>query len=185
LYPIGNYVSYEGLSSSYQAFTSKINSISIPNSIQDAMAILEWKKEVNEEVNAMVKNGTWEITDLPHEKNFIGCKQIFMVKTKADGSIERYKARLVAKGFTQTYGIDYEETFAPIAKLNTIRILLSLAANLEWPLHQLDVKNAFLNGNLEDEVYMDITQGLQNSSNINKVCRLKKSLYGLKQSPRA
>jgi len=167
LYPIGNYVNYEGLSSSFKAFTSKINSISIPNSIQEVMAISEWKKAVNEEVNALLKNGTREITDLPHGKNVIGCKWIFNVRTKADGSIERYKARLVAKGFTQSYGIDYEETFAPVAKLNTIRIILSLATNLDWPLIQQDVKNAFLNGNLEEEVYMDIPEGLQNSSYIN------------------
>ncbi|RVW80146.1 Retrovirus-related Pol polyprotein from transposon TNT 1-94 [Vitis vinifera] len=96
-----------------------------------------------------------------------------------------YKARLVAKGFTQSYGIDYQETFAPVAKLNTVRVLLSLAANLDWSLHQLDVKNAFLNGDLEEEVYMDIPAGLETTSNFNKVCRLRKSLYGLKQSPRA
>ena len=99
--------------------------------------------------------------------------------------MDRYKARLVAKGFTQSYGIDYQETFAPVAKLNTVRVLLSLAANLDWSLHQLDVKNAFLNGDLEEEVYMDIPAGLETTSNFNKVCRLRKSLYGLKQSPRA
>ncbi|RVW43051.1 Retrovirus-related Pol polyprotein from transposon RE1 [Vitis vinifera] len=93
--------------------------------------------------------------------------------------------QLVAKGFTQSYGIDYQETFAPVAKLNTVRVLLSLAANLDWSLHQLDVKNAFLNGDLEEEVYMDIPAGLETTSNFNKVCRLRKSLYGLKQSPRA
>jgi hypothetical protein len=91
----------------------------------------------------------------------------------------------VAKGFTQSYGIDYQETFAPVAKLNTVRILLSLASNLDWPLYQMDVKNAFLNGDLEEEVYMDIPPGFETSENANKVCKLKKSLYGLKQSPRA
>ena len=115
----------------------------------------------------------------------MGCKWIFFIKYNADGSVNRYKARLIAKGFTQTYGIDYQETFAPVAKLNTIRVLLSLAANLDWPLHQLDVKNAFLNGDLEDEVYMEIPPGFETISDVNKVCKLQKSLYGLKQSPGA
>ena len=103
----------------------------------------------------------------------------FTIKHKADGSIEKLKAHLVAKGFTQSYGIDYQETFALVAKLNSIRILLSFAANQDWPLHQLDVNNALLNGNLEDEVYMEIPPGVETSSNHNKVCKLKKSLYGL------
>ena len=101
------------------------------------------------------KNGTWKLVDLPRGKTTVGCKWMFTVKYKSDGSLERYKARLVAKGFTQTYGIDSLETFAPVPKLNSIRVLLSLATNLEWPLHRLDVKNAFLNGNLVEEVYMD------------------------------
>ena len=96
-----------------------------------------------EEMNALKKNGTWELTELPYRKRTVGCKWVYTVKHRADGSVERYKARLVAKGFTQTYGVDYQETFAPVAKMNSIRILLSLATNLEWPLHQFDVKNAF------------------------------------------
>ena len=108
-----------------------------------------------------------------------------MIKCNTDGSLERYKARLVGKSFTQTYRIDYQETFAPIAKINSIIILLSLAVNCDWPLHQLDVKNTFLNGDLKEEVFMSLPPGFEKSLGSDKVCILKKSLYGLKQSPRA
>ena len=180
-----NYISYAGLSPNFYAFVSKISSIQVPNTIQEALKVPEWKSAIWEEIQALEKNGTWELAELPRGKNPVGCKWIFTVKHKADGSVERFKARLVAKGFTQSYGIDYKETFAPVAKLNTIKVLLSLALNLDWPLHQLDVKNAFLNDDLEEGVYMEVPPGLETHMNSNKVCKLKKSLYGLKQSPRA
>jgi hypothetical protein len=107
------------------------------------------------------------------------------VKHKADGSVERYKTWLVAKGYTQTCGINYHETFALVAKINTIRVLLSLATNLDWPLQQFDVKNTFLHGELEEEVYMDLLPGFTTASDVGKVCKLNKCLYGLKQSPQA
>ncbi|KAM5555122.1 hypothetical protein ABKV19_023158, partial [Rosa sericea] len=155
-------------------------------SVQDALADPKWTQAMNEELEALQKNSTWDIVTMPAGKKTVGCRWVFTVKLKADGSIDRYKARLVAKGYTQRYGIDYEETFAPVAKINTVRILISLAANKDWPLHQFDVKNAFLNGNLEEEVYMDMPPGVKNLPyDTGKVCKLKKSLYGLKQSPRA
>ncbi|XP_059590837.1 retrovirus-related Pol polyprotein from transposon RE1 isoform X2 [Vitis vinifera] len=184
-HPIGNYVTYEGLSPSYRAFATSLDDTQVPNTIQEALKISEWKKAVQDEIDALEKNGTWTITDLPVGKRPVGCKWIFTIKYKADGSVERFKARLVARGFTQSYGIDYQETFAPVAKLNTIRILLSLAVNQDWCLQQLDIKNAFLNGDLEEEVYMEIPPGFEESMAKNQVCKLQKSLYGLKQSPRA
>ena len=138
-----------------------------------------------EEIRALKKNGTWEVITLPRGKKPMSCKWVFTVKSKTDGTIERYKACLVAKEFTQAYGIDYTETFAPITKLNTIRLLLSLATNLDWPLHQFDIKNAFLNGELKEEVFMTLPPGFCKEKEETRVCKLKKSLYGLKQSPRA
>ena len=107
----------------------------IPNTVQDALKVPKWKKVVFKEMKALEKNGTWELIDLPRGKTIVGCKWMFTVKYKFDGSLEQYKA-LVAKGFTQTYGINYLETFALVAKLNSIRVLLSLVANLEWSLQQ-------------------------------------------------
>ncbi|KAJ9550705.1 hypothetical protein OSB04_014750 [Centaurea solstitialis] len=160
-------------------------STKIPRNIDEALKDPLWKQAVLEEMTALRKNDTWSLVKLPNGKETLGCRWLFNIKFNADGSINRYKARLVARGFTQTYGVDYSETFAPVAKLNTVRVLMSLAANENWPLYQLDVKNAFLNGNLEEEVFMDIPSGFQNEKNKGLVCRLKRSLYGLKQSPRA
>ena len=131
------------------------------------------------------RDGTWTLTQLPKEKRTVGCKWVFSIKHKADESIERYKVRLMAKGYTHTHGIDYQKTFSPVTKLNTVRVLLSITANLDWPLHQFDVKNAFLHGDLEEEVYMDIPSGFETSSKAKGVCKLQKALYSLKQSPRA
>ncbi|RVW82043.1 Retrovirus-related Pol polyprotein from transposon TNT 1-94 [Vitis vinifera] len=149
-----------------------------------ALTKREWKDAMREEMSALEKNKTWEIVERPKGKNIVDCKWIFTLKYKANGSLERHKARLVAKGYTQTYGVDYQETFAPVAKMNTVRILLSLAAHYNWQLLQYDVKNAFLHGDLDEEIYMNIPPGFEENTG-NKVCKLKKALYGLKQSPRA
>ena len=126
-----------------------------------------------------------KLLNCPKIKKPVGCKWVYKIKYNSDGTVERYKARLVAKGYTQTHGIDYQETFAPVAKMNTIRILLSVAVNNKWPLYQLDVKNTFLQGILEEEVYMTLPPGHKKEKNTNLACRLLKSIYGLKQSPRA
>lgn len=183
-HPIGNFVNYDRLSSSYRAFVTTLGSVQVHKSIYEALKHPGWKKATNEEIEALEKNGTWVLSDLPRRKKPISCRWIFTIKHKADGSIERLKARSVAKGFTQSYDIDYQVTFAPVAKLNTVRILLSLATNYNWPF-QLDVKNAFLSGDLAEEVYMEVSGGSESTLTRNKVCKLQKSLYGPKQSPRA
>nr|GEZ43937.1 putative reverse transcriptase, RNA-dependent DNA polymerase [Tanacetum cinerariifolium] len=134
---------------------------------------------------ALKKNKTWDQCALPQGKKPVGCRWIFTLKYKPDGTVERYKAQLVAKGHTQTYGIDYSETFFPVTKMDTIRVLLSVASNQGWPLHQFDVKNAFLHGELKEKVYMEAPPGFSEHFKLGEACRLKKSLYGLKQSPRA
>ncbi|EOY17116.1 Cysteine-rich RLK (RECEPTOR-like protein kinase) 8 [Theobroma cacao] len=184
-HPISNYLSYSQLSGAFRALTEKIEGDEIPKNVQEAFEKPEWRAAVLEEMRALKKNETWDVVELPEGKSSVGCKWVFTIKYKSDGEIERHKARLVAKGFTQVFGVDYTETFAPVAKLNTIRVLLSLAANLDWALHQMDVKNAFLNEELDEEVYMDLPPGFEGAIGNRKVCRLKKSLYGLKQSPRA
>lgn len=181
---ISNFLGYAHLSTPMQALVTQLSKESVPTTIQEAWQDPKWKKAVMEEMTALEKNGTWQIVTKSKDKKSVGCRWVFTIKYKSDGTIERYKARLVAKGYSQTHGVDYQETFAPVAKINSIRVLLSLAANHDWPLFQLDVKNAFLNGELEEEVYMDLPPGF-NSNGDNKVCLLKKSLYGLKQSPRA
>ena len=120
---------------------------------------------------------------MPTNKKLMGCEWVYTMKYKVYGIVDRFKARLVAKGYTQKYGIDYTDTFAPVAKINTVRVLLSLAANLDWPLQQFDVKNAFLHRDLTEEIYMDLPPRCNAPDKYKrKECMLKKSLYGLKQS---
>ncbi|KAM1606973.1 hypothetical protein ACFX1Z_027609 [Malus domestica] len=138
-----------------------------------------------EKLQAFHENNTWTIVRLPKEKKVVGSRWVYKTKFHSDGTIERNKARLVARGFIQTYGVDYKETFAPVAKMNTVRVLLSVAINNAWPLFQMDVKNAFLHGELEEEVFMKLPPAHPQSNNLEMVCKLHKSIYGLKQSPRA
>lgn len=130
------------------------------------------------------KNLTWELVDLPKDRDVIGVKWIFKTKFNQDGSIQKHKARLVARGFTQKPGIDFFETFALVARLETIRTLIALAAQKNWLIYQLDVKSAFLNGVLEEEVNVEQPQGFLVEGGEDKVYKLKKALYGLKQAPR-
>ena len=126
------------------------------------------------------KNDTWELTTFSQNHKAIGVKWVYRIKHIADGEVDRYKARLVAKGYKQKYGIDYEEVFAPVARLDTVRLLISLAAHHRWKIYHLDVKSAFLNGILEEEVYVHQPEGFLIKGQEDKVYRLKKAFYDLK-----
>ncbi|KAL1193519.1 Retrovirus-related Pol polyprotein from transposon RE2 [Cardamine amara subsp. amara] len=166
-----------------RAYLGKIGKERIPNSYEEACKSKVWVEAMKEEMRSMKENNTWNMMRLPKGKKPVGCRWVYTIKYKSSGEIERYKARLVAKGYTQVYGEDYTETFAPVAKLHSVRILLSIAVNLSWDLWQMDVKNAFLQGELEEEVYMASPPGYDHEAG--EVCRLRKAIYGLKQSPRA
>jgi histone deacetylase 1/2 len=140
---------------------------------------------MQDEYDALMTNKTWTLVPPSPHKNIIDCKWVYRVKHRADGTIDRYKDWLVAKGFKQWYGIDYEDTSSPVVKIATIRIVLSLSVSRNWSLRQLDVKNAFLHGVLEEEVYMKQPPGFENPNAPKYICRLDKALYGLKQAPRA
>lgn len=144
---------------------------------------MRWVKAMQDELQALQENFTWDIVPCPLGVKPIGCKWVYSVKLNSDGSLNRYKARLVALGNKQEYGVDYDETFAPVAKMTTVRTILSIAASKGWSLYQMDVKNAFLHGDLAEDIFMKPPPGLFSSSE--GVCKLKRSLYGLRQAPRA
>jgi hypothetical protein len=148
-YLIANYMSTKKLSEPLRGFVHLLSSIQVPARIQEALSNPKWTHAIKAEMEALLKNNTWTLVPLPEGKKVVGCKWVFSIKHKADGSVERYKARPVAKGYTQTYGVDYQETFSPVTKLSTVRILLSLATNLDWSLHQFDVRMPSYMANLK------------------------------------
>lgn len=155
-----------------------------PGSVSEAKKFKEWRAAMDDELNSLIKLGTWDLVVPPKDANLVGCKWVFRVKENADGSIARYKARLVAKGFHQRPGVDYLETFSPVVKPTTIRLVLGIAVTNKWTVTQYDVSNAFLHGTLDEDVYMVQPPGFVDSSKPNYVCKLHRSLYGLKQAPR-
>ena len=179
MYLIAKYVSYHRLSPIFRAFTTNLSSLSVPRTIKEALNHAKWKALILEKMGALERKKHWGLMNFQKEK-IVGCKWVFMVKYKVDENIERYKTRLVVKDLTWTYGIDYKQTFALVAKMNTIWVLLSLIANLNWPLPWLDVKNTSLNGELEEEVFMDLPPRFERFYWAKKVCRLRWSIYGLK-----
>ena len=150
-------------------FSFALSTLYKPHTYREAHIEPLWQQVINEELDALHKNNTWDMVDLPPGQSVVGCRWVYKIKTKT-------------KGFTQEYGIDYDETFAPVAHLTSVRCLIAMAAVYRWPLYQIDVKNAFLNGDLHKEVYMQPPPGYPHSGN--QVCRLRRALYGLKQAPR-
>jgi hypothetical protein len=145
----------------------------------------EWRQAMNLEFDALLQNHTWTLVPSHPFQNLIGCKWVFRVKRKADGSVERHKTRLVAKGFHQQSGVDYDETYSPVIKPTMVRTVLSIAISFGWSLHQIDIQNAFLHGTLSEEVFMSQPPGYQHPIYPTHVCKLQRVIYGLKQAPRA
>ena len=138
-----------------------------------------------DEMDALHSNGTWYLVSLPPGKSIVGCHWVYTAKVGPDGQVDHLKACLVAKGYTQIYCCDYGNTFSPVAKIASVRLFLSMTAMCHWPLYQLDIKNAFLHGELLEEVYMEQPPSFVAQEESSLVCKLRCSLYGLKQSPRA
>ena len=173
-----NFIEHASIATSNSNEPATINqALNGPNSKQ-------WSKAVQCEFDSLKENGTWDLVDLPPGKNLVGSKWTFKHKRGPGGEITRYKARLVAQGFSQQHGVDYDEVFAPVAKFSSIRSVLAIANQLDLDVHQMDVKTAFLNGNLEEEIFMKQPEGFADKKHPNMVCKLRKGLYGLKQSAR-
>ena len=185
VHQISSFCSYNHLSSHSYSFIASLDSISLPNIVREALSHPDWCSAIVEEMQALDDNGTWNLVQLPAEKKVIGCPWVFAIKVNPDGSVACLKARLMAKGYAQTYGVNYSDTFSPITTMTSVRLSISLATTYNWDLHQLDIKNVFLHGDLQEEVYMEQPQGFVAQGEIGKVCCLRKSLYGLKQSPHA
>jgi hypothetical protein len=154
-----------------------------PTTIVKAYSSLDvdlWKEAIQSEMDSIMSNGTWEVVDRPYRCKYVGCKKMF----RPNGTIEKYKARLVAKGYTQKEGEDYFDTYSPVARLTIISVLLFLAASHDLLIHQMDIKTTFLNGELEEQIYMNQPDRFVAKGQEGKVCKLLKSLYGLKQAPK-
>jgi hypothetical protein len=144
-----------------------------------------WKDAMTEEYQSILKNDVWDVVPRLEGKSVVNSKWIYKIKHVVDGSIEKYKARFVARGFSQIEGVDYGESFAPVAKYTSIQSIIALASSMGWKLHHMDVNTSFLNGEIEEEVYIEQSEGFIIHNEKSHVCRLKKDLYVLKQAPRA
>ena len=160
---------------------------SAPGTFKEAMASPDreqWRKAVSCEMTSLQDHNVWDLVPLPKGQNVVGCKWIFKKKMNENGDIERFKARLVAQGYSQRYGLDYDGTFSPVVRAESVRALVAVAARKNFLMHQMDISTAFLNGNLLEDVYMRQPEGFVKAGQENLVCKLRKSIYGLKQAPR-
>lgn len=193
-YPLHYYLSNDKFNSSYKKYLVATAVIPTPYTYKQACTDSNWLQAMKVELNALENNHTWDIVLKPPNKHIVDFKWLFKVKYLPNGCIELYKARLVAKSFTQTYGLDYFKTFAPVAKMTTVRLLIAIPAAQNWSISQLDVRNAFLHGDIHEEIYMKLPPGYLQLSSCTFVaqitdpsafvCKLRKSLYGLRQAPR-
>ena len=191
-YDLDQCLTYSHLEPCYHSYLLAVSlSPKEPASFSQAIQDPLWRAAMDKEIQALEQNHTWDVTTLPLGKSPIGCKWVYKVKLNLEGSVERFKARLVAKGYTKREGLDFHETFSPVAKTVSVRVLLALAVAKQWPLDQLDINNAFLHGDLDEEVYMTLPPGFHSkgecvsaffstSSVAPRVCKLVKSLYGLR-----
>ncbi|GKB45188.1 retrotransposon protein, putative, ty1-copia subclass [Tanacetum coccineum] len=176
------------LSLNVEAEEHSLGDLNEPTSYKAAMLDSEsnkWIDAMNAEIQSMMDNMVWVLVDLPPGCKTVGSKWIFKKKTDMDGIVHTYKARLVAKGYTQLYGVDYEETFSPVADIRAIRILISIAAFYDYEIWKMDVKTTFLNGYLDEDIYMVQPEGFVDPNHPRKVCKLQRSIYGLKQASRS
>ena len=180
-----NYNTGEGLSEEENEVNMALFTSDDPFYFEEAVKSLKWRDAMDSEIKAIEKNKTWVLTDFPAGAKKIGVKWVYKTKLNEHGDIDKYKARLVAKGYVQQHGIDYTEVFALVARLDIVRLIVAFAATKGWIVYQLDVKSAFLHGELSEEVYVEQPRGYELYENPHKVYKLKKALYRLKQAPRA
>lgn len=183
-----DYVSGEGLSEEGEedeALLAMLATSTDPIYFEDAAKNPKWRKSMDAEIDSIEKNGTWELTDLPTGAKKVGVKWVYKTKLNEHGEVDKLKSRLVAKGYTQEYGVDYTEVFTPVARMETVRLVVSLIAQKQWNIYQLDVKSTFLHGDLDEDVYVEQPPGYKVKGQEDKVYKLNKALYGLKQAPRA
>jgi len=180
-----DYVSGEGLSEEETELNMAIVTSGDPVSYEEAVKSYKWREAMDAEMESIQKNETWSLTELPAGTKKIGVKWIYKTKLNESGKVDKLKARLVAKGYAQQHDVDYTEVFAPVARMDTVRMIIALAAKKGWLIYQLDVKSAFLHGELSEDLFVEQPKGYEQKGNEHKVYKLHKALYGLKQAPRA